>query len=144
MKAKPWPGRVAKKKPGFKEKKRTKKEEAAFQKQLAIDRRNSAIHYRSNLVRDAEFLINQAQHRLQDAIQYFDCSQHPDFDDLHHNLYSAQHFIEFVMEKLEEIRDRDYEFGVHPTQRYEQVKEKENGRRKRSRSRKIKKRSQSC
>ncbi len=135
----PWKGRVAVKKPGFKEKKRTKEEEAAFQKQRAIDWRNSCIHFRSNNVRDAIFLIQEAQHRLQDAVQYYDCSQNPDFDDLHHNLYGAQSFIEFAQEKLSEIADRDYEFGVHPQQVYEKNKEAQDGRRKRNGSSKRKK-----
>jgi hypothetical protein len=143
MKLWPWKGRVATKKRGFKEKKRTAKEEAAFQAQLAIDRRNSAIHFRTNYVRDAIFLISQAQHRLQDAEQYFDCSKNPDFDDLQHNIAYAQSFIEFAQEQLSEISDRDYEAGVHPLQIRERLNEeaKEHGRRKRNNSRKGKKRS---
>lgn len=113
---KPWRGRKAVKKRGFKEKKRTKKEEAAFQEQKAKDWRNSCIHFRTNYVRDAIFLISQATHRLQTAEQYFDCSKNPDFDDLHHNIAYARNFIEFAVEQLEEISDRDYEFGVHPEQ----------------------------
>ena len=132
MKLWPWRGRVAVKKRGFKEKKRTAKEEKAFQEQLALDRRNSAIHFRTNYVRDALFLINQATHRLQDSVQYFDCSKNPDFDDLNHNVNHAISFIEFAYEKLEEIVDRDYEFGVHPEQVRERLKEEEkkNGKRR--------------
>lgn len=133
MKLWPWKGRVATKKRGFKEKKRTAKEEKAFQEQLAIDRRNSAIHFRTNYVRDAIFLISQADHRLKDAIQYFDCSKNPDFDDLHHNLYHALSFIEFAHEKLEEITDRDYEAGVHPEQVRERLNEEEKKNAKRRR-----------
>jgi hypothetical protein len=143
MKLWPWKGRVAVKKRGFKEKKRTKKEEAAFQEQKAKDWRNSCIRFRTNYVRDAIFLISQATHRLQSAEQYFDCSQNPDFDDLNHNIAYARSFIEFALEQLEEISDRDYEFGVHPLQRRERMaaelkaatkKEAKNGRGKRSRS----------
>lgn len=138
MKLLPWRGRVAVKKRGFKEKKRTAKEEAAFQAQLTIDRRNSAIHFRTNYVRDAIFLISQAQHRIQHAEQYFDCSKNPDFDDLQHNIAYAQSFIEFAQEQLSEISDRDYEAGVHPLQVRERLNEevKKHGRRKRNDSRK--------
>jgi len=143
MKLWPWKGRKAVKKRGFKEKKRTAKEEKAFQDQLAIDRRNSAIHFRTNYVRDAIFLISQAQHRLQHAEQYFDCSKNPDFDDLQHNIAYAQSFIEFAQEQLSEISDRDYEAGVHPLQVRERLNEEaKNGRRKRNNSGKGKKRSQ--
>jgi hypothetical protein len=144
MKLWPWKGRVAVKKRGFKEKKRTAKEEKAFQEQLAIDRRNSAIRFRTDYIRNAIFLINQAEHRLQHTIEYFDCSQNPDFDDLNHNVYHALSFIEFAQEKLSEISDRDYELGIHPEQVREKLNEEaKHGRRKRNVSGKGKKRSQS-
>lgn len=116
MKLWPWKGRVAVKKRSFKEKKRTKKEEAAFQEQKAKDWRDSCIHFRTDYVRDAIFLILQATHRLQTSEQYFDCSKNPDFDDLNHNIAYARSFLEFAVEQLEEISDRDYELGVHPLQ----------------------------
>jgi hypothetical protein len=105
------------------ERKRTKKEEKEFQEQLKRDQRKSHIHFRYQLVRDALFLINQATHRLQDSWQYFDCSQNPDFDDLHHNIHQAESFIEFANEKLMKIMDRDYELNAHPQQTYEQYVE---------------------
>jgi len=147
MKLWPWKGRVAVKKRGFKEKERTPEEEKAFQEQRAKDWRDSCIHFRTDYVRDAIFLISQAAHRLQTAEQYFDCSQNPDFDDLHHNIAYARSFIEFALEQLEEISDRDYEFGVHPLQRRERMaaeaeKETKNGRGKRNASRERKKRSE--
>jgi hypothetical protein len=70
MKLWPWKGRVAIKKHGFKEKKRTPAEEKAFQEQRAKDWRNSCIHFRTNYVRDAIFLSLQAIHRLQNSASH--------------------------------------------------------------------------
>lgn len=106
----------------MKERKRTPKQEAAFQEQKAKDWRNSCIHFRTNYVRDAIFLVLQATHRLQYSEQYFDCSKNPDFDDLNHNIAYARSFLEFALEQLEEISDRDLEFGVHPEQMREEGK----------------------
>lgn len=97
-------------------KKRTKKQEKEFQEQLIKDHRNLQIHIRSKMVRESIFLLFKAEHRLQDSEKYYDCSQHPDFDDLNHNVYDAHQFIEFAIEKLEEISERDWEFGVTPEQ----------------------------
>ncbi len=110
--------------------KRTKKEEKEFQAQLETDRRNSAIHQRYKLVRDAIFLINQADHKLTESVKYYDCSKNPDFDDLHHNVSYARSFIEFAYEQLEEIMDRDYELGCTPEQLGAKIKkETQDGRR---------------
>lgn len=114
-------------------KKRTPKQEAAFQETLKQDRRHSAISTRYQLVRDAVFLIIQATHRLQRSWQYYDGSQNPDFDDLHHNVHYAESFIGFALEQLEEIADRDWELGCTPEQLGAKVdallkkKEKTNG-----------------
>lgn len=98
------------------EKKRTPKQEAAFQETLKQDRRRSAVSQRYQLVRDAIFLIIQATHRLQHSWQYYDCSQNPDFDDLQHNVHYAESFIGFALEQLEEIAERDWELGCTPEQ----------------------------
>ena len=141
-----WQGRRAVKKPGFKEKKRSAKDEAAFQETLKQDRRRFAISTRYQLVRDAVFLIIQATHRLQDSWRYYDCSQNPDFDDLNHNVHYAESFIGFALEQLEEIADRDWELDCTPEQLGAKVdallkQEKANGRRARDNAGKGKKRS---
>jgi hypothetical protein len=105
-------------------KKRTPKQEKAFQEEIKQDQRRFHISQRYQLVRDAIFLINQATHRLQYSWKYYDCSRNPDFDDLHHNVHQAESFIEFAIEKLEEIMERDYELGATPQQLGEKIKEK--------------------
>jgi hypothetical protein len=95
------------------------------------DRRTSIL-VRSVTVREAIFLLNKAANKLRGIDKYFDCSKDPDFDDLHHNVYSAISFLDFAYEELEEISERDHE---KPS---EEVKEKDNGRRTRNNGRKSK------
>ena len=96
--------------------KRTKKQEKEFQEQLKKDHRNNCVRIRTDIVRDCAFLINHAANKLRFIDKYFDCSQNPDFDDLFHNVHYGLKFIEFALEQLEEISERDLEMGIHPSQ----------------------------
>lgn len=104
-------------------------------KQKEIDDRNFTIRIRTEIVREAIFLLNKACNKLRCIDRYYDCSKNPDFDDLHHNVYSAIQYLDFAYEELEEISERDLELDKKPDT---EVKEKTNGRRKRNNGRKSK------
>lgn len=72
------------------------------------DQREQNIRLRNNDLRTVAFLMSKMGNKLRAIRKYYDCSQDPDFDNLHHNIAAAETYLELAHEELEEILDEDH------------------------------------